>query len=372
MDGNELIVLWKGKEATLVLKEAEDDEIWGYVGKKHALTVTFDEDDELIETYCHDDLEYDEEELADLLAGEDGDEDEDEDEEDEDEDEEDEDEDDDDDSDEDEEEDEDDEDAGDEEVDEDEDADYGKSVKSANLPGVPTLHAVMVAYGAGIGVDDDVRLMRDFFRTLQDEHILNVKETLLSGADATARNALAEVKGLKPGKDDVVWFSFSGHGCMEEGDRLLCTHGKMLRREAASEAVKKLGARLGVVLSDCCAEEIGRVAPHEKLGAGGRSSNLGERLKKLFRGYRGLFDVTSSIDYQYSFGGVFTPALIKKVLLGSSEDTWEGVLARTTKLVMAEGEGAMSRDGRRALREAGEKVIDAQKPLAYTMPEEVS
>ena len=94
-------------------------------------------------------------------------------------------------------------------------------------------------------------------------------------------------------------------------------------------------------------------------------------MNKLFRGYTGLFDVTSSADYQYSFGGVFTPALIKKVLLGSSEDTWEGVLERTIKVTMADGEGAMSKEGRRALREAGEDVIDAQKPVAYTMPEEM-
>jgi hypothetical protein len=180
------------------------------------------------------------------------------------------------------------------------------------------------------------------------------------------------VKALKPGKDDVIWFAFSGHGCMEEGDRLLCTRGKMIRREALSDAVKSKGARFAVVLSDCCAEEIGRVEAHEKLGARGQPTNVGARLKRLFRDYAGVFDVTSSSDFQYSFGGVFTPALIKRVLLGSAEDTWQGVLERTTKLCMAEGEGAMSKEGRRALREAGERVIDAQKPVAYAMPDEVS
>ena len=379
MDDDELEVMWKGREATLVLRETED-EIRGYVdGKKHALTVVIGEDeDEVIETFCHDDLEYDEDELAELLLSEgeegedEGDEEDDEedaededegDEEDEEGDEEDE---------EDEEDDEEDEEDEDEEIDEDEDADYGKPVKSANLPGVPTLHAVMVAYGSGIAVDEDVRLQRAFFRTLQEEKIVNVKETLLSGAAATAEKTLAAVKALRPAKDDVVWFLYSGHGCMEEGDRLLCTRGKMLRREAVSDAVKKVGARLSVVLSDCCAEEIGRVAPHEKLGAAGRPTNLGERLKRLFRGYAGSFDVTSSSDYQYSFGGVFTPTLIKKVLLGSAEDTWQGVLERTAKICIAEGEGAMSKEGRRALRAAGEAVIDGQKPIAYAMPDEVS
>ena len=52
--------------------------------------------------------------------------------------------------------------------------------------------------------------------------------------------------------------------------------------------------------------QIGRVEASEKLGAA-RPTNVGARLKKLFTGYKGFFDVTSSSDYQYSFGGVFTP-----------------------------------------------------------------
>jgi hypothetical protein len=235
---------------------------------------------------------------------------------------------------------------------------------------VPTLHAVLVAYGAGIDVDSDIRLIRDFFRTLQDEKVINVRETLLHGADATAEKALAAVKALEPGKDDVVWFAYSGHGAMEEGDRLLCTRGKMLRRAAVSDAMAKVGARLAIVLSDCCANEIGRLSPEEKLGGAAKPADVGERLKKLFRNYKGVFDITSSSDYQYSFGGVFTPALIKKVLLGSKEDTWAGVVERTVKLVMADGEGAMSKEGRRTLREHGQKVIDEQKPVAFKLPQE--
>ena len=375
-EDTELEVKWKGKKATLVLRE-EGDEIRGYIdGKKHALTLAVDDEDEVNEVFCHDDLEYDEDDLIALLEGDDEEEeDEDDDEESDEEEDEESDEEEDEESDEEEDEESDEEESDEEEdeesdeIDEDEDADYGEPVKSTKTAGVPTLHAVLVAYGAGIGVDDDVRLMRDFFRTLQDEKVLNVREVLLSGAEATAEKALAAVKALRPAKDDVVWFAYSGHGCMEEGDRLLCTRGKMLRRAAVSDALANTKARFGVILSDCCANEVGRVEPHEKLGAG-RPTDVGARMKKLFRSYRGRFDVTSSADYQYSFGGVFTPALIKQVLLGSGEDTWAGVLARTTKLVMAEGEGAMSKDGRRALRDKGQKVIDAQKPVAYAMPEE--
>ncbi|MBK8259400.1 MAG: caspase family protein [Polyangiaceae bacterium] len=370
MTKEELEVTWKGRETSLVFRE-EGDEIKGYVGKKHVLTVELSDGGEVDELFCHEDLEYDEEDLADLLlADEEGGEDEEEDDE-EGEDEEEDDEEEEDESDqgeEDAESEEAEEDSGDE-IDEDEDANYGDPVKTAKIPGVPTLHAVLVAYGADIGVDDDVRLTRDFFRMLQAEKVLNVKETLLAGRNATAEKALAAVQAFQPGEDDVVWFSYSGHGAMAEGDRLLCTRGKMLRRAAVSEAMQALGARFGVVLSDCCADEMGRVSPKETLGAA-RPTRLTARMNRLFRQYTGMFDVTSSADYQYSFGGVFTPTLIKKVLFGSSEDTWEGVLERTVKITMADGEGAMSKEGRRALRKVGEVVIEAQKPVAYAMPHE--
>src|SRR4051812_49542686 len=45
-----------------------------------------------------------------------------------------------------------------------------------------------------------------------------------------------------------------------------------------------------------------------------------ENLRKLFRDYEGVFDVSSSDSYQYSFGGVFTPTLIDKVLLKNTPD----------------------------------------------------
>lgn len=358
MDDVTFRVAFKGKKSELVVSE-EGDELKGTVGGKHVLTFSFDEDDCLVEEFCHDDLVYDEDALVEALetaledaeaAGDEDDEDDEESDED----------------DEDEESDEEDEDE--EEVDEDEDADYGEPVVPANLAGVPTLHAVMVAYGGGIDVDGDVRIARNFFRRLQKQGVLNVREKLLTGRDATGKNTLAAIEGVKAGADDVVWFMYSGHGGMEEGDRLLVTHGKMLRREAVSKAVAAKGARLALVLSDCCANEMGRLSPEEKMGAAGPGGDNTEKLRALFTDYAGVFDVSSSSDFQYSFGGVFTPALIEKVLTRRTPDSWEEVFAETQKLALDSTEGAMTPEGRRALKKAGLEVVDAQKPIAFALP----
>ena len=382
MDDIEIRVTWKGKKAKMVLRE-EDDGINGYIGgKTRVLSLEVDDSEDEVtttETFRHEDLECDSDEVSeaviDALAEDEEDEDEDDGEEEEDEEDEDEDEEDDEDEDE-EDEDEDEEDEDEEgeseeaSVDEDEDADYGEAIENAERAGVPTLHAVMVAYGAGIDVDSDVRTTRNFLRILQDQKIVNVAEVLLHGAEATGQGALDAIGALEPERDDIVWFCYSGHGCMEEGDRLFNTHGKMLRRDAVVKAVTAKRARLHLVVSDCCAVEIGRVAPEDKMGAS-HGAPPTENLRKLFRDYQGVFDVSSSDSYQYSFGGVFTPTLIDKVLLKNTPDTWEAVFEKTQKITMASADGALPADAKKKLRKEGKKAEDQQKPVAFTLPRRV-
>jgi hypothetical protein len=156
---------------------------------------------------------------------------------------------------------------------------------------------------------------------------------------------------------------------MEEGDRLLCTHAKMVRRAAVVEAVAARKARFSVVLSDCCAVEGGRLEPGEKLE--GAAPPSAERLRKLFRGYAGLFDVSSSADYQYSFGGVFTPTLVEKSLLGGSLDSWADIFEKTQRLSMAHADGALPPEAKRKLKKEGLTVETHQKPVAFSLPSEV-
>ena len=368
-------VTWKGKKAKMTLRE-EEEEVNGYIdGKTHVLTLEVDDSEDepsTEETFHHDDLEVDEDlvndKVLEALAAEEDEDEEDEDDEEDDEEDEDEDDEDEDEDDEDDEEDEDEDAEGEEDaVEEDADADYGKPIKNAERKGVPTLHAVMVAYGEGIDVDSDVRTIRTLLRTLQDQKIVNVAEQLLHGAEATGQGTLDAIGALSPGKDDIIWFCYSGHGCMEEGDRLFNVRGKMIRRDVIVKAVTAKTARLRFVISDCCAVEVGRLAPEEKM-AGSHAGAPSENLRKLFRDYKGLFDVSSSENYQYSFGGVFTPTLIEKVLLRQTPDTWAAVFEKTQKMTMASADGALPGDAKKKLQKAGQKVEDHQKPVAFKLP----
>ena len=57
---------WKGKKTQLRVTQ-EDEELKGYVGDTHVLTLAFDEDDVIVEEYCDDDLVYDEDALVEAL-----------------------------------------------------------------------------------------------------------------------------------------------------------------------------------------------------------------------------------------------------------------------------------------------------------------
>jgi hypothetical protein len=123
-----------------------------------------------------------------------------------------------------------------------------------------------------------------------------------------------------------------------------------------------------MITSDCCAVEIGRVPPDEKVGAGHGAAPPSEKLRKLFRDYSGVFDVSSSDSFQYSFGGVFTPTLVDKVLLRNTPDTWQQVFDKTQKMTMASADGALPEDAKKKLKKEGKKAEDHQKPIAFTLP----
>ncbi|MEI7894647.1 MAG: caspase family protein, partial [Myxococcales bacterium] len=254
-----------------------------------------------------------------------------------------------------------------EEVEEDENADYGTPVTSAGDASRPTLHAVMVAYGTNIGVDADVRVTRDFFRELQDAEVVNINETLLTGGEATAKKTLEAIKKLTPGKNDIVWVYYTGHGGMAEAEHLLCTCGVMLQRAKVVELVAALPARLKVVLTDCCAVEIGRVEEGQVLAAG-RPQDQVANWRKLFLQHQGLLDATSSSYFQYSFGGVFTPTLVGDVLGQRPPETWTKLFELVQKKVVASTSGAVPEEMKKKLKAQGIAITDGQKPFAYSMP----
>lgn len=118
------------------------------------------------------------------------------------------------------------------------------------------------------------------------------------GKDYNRDNVVKAINDLRPGKDDIVIFYYSGHGFSKDFDSRLfpymdlrhdedepMTEKTQMNIEEVYDIIKKKKARLNLVLSDCCnwrANLTNMISPPV---ASQRSSSLGwslENVKALF------------------------------------------------------------------------------------------
>ena len=136
----------------------------------------------------------------------------------------------------------------------------------------------------GKGCIADVECVRQTFGSLSSEMNFNFLELVIEGADYGKKNIINAIDLLEPGSNDIVLFYYSGHGFSYEEDADKKYPQVDLRTPDASdkidivnahtenladifERVKSRGARLNIVIGDCCNSLInfkrvfGRVVP---------------------------------------------------------------------------------------------------------------
>jgi hypothetical protein len=97
----------------------------------------------------------------------------------------------------------------------------------------------------------------------------DMRVRMVAGPTYSKRNVVSELKLLQPNKNDIVVFYYTGHGYRKETDHrrypYLDLRGKphddylkeTLNMEDIYSFIKKKGARLNFVMSDCCNSYIG-------------------------------------------------------------------------------------------------------------------
>lgn len=94
---------------------------------------------------------------------------------------------------------------------------------------------------------------------------INFAPTVIAGNDFSKINVEKALNGLKPGPNDIVIFYYSGHGFSNKEDRYAFPYLDLrdksyqqyggqytMNMEAIYQKIKSKGARLNLVLSDCC------------------------------------------------------------------------------------------------------------------------
>ncbi len=125
----------------------------------------------------------------------------------------------------------------------------------------------------GKGCVEDIDSVRHMFEKLSAEMDFNFIELIIQGEDYGKENILGAIELLKPGNNDIVVFYYSGHGFSYEKDSAKKYPQVDLRSHPASdkinvvnahtenladlfEIVKHRGARLNIVIGDCCNSQI--------------------------------------------------------------------------------------------------------------------
>jgi Caspase domain len=121
----------------------------------------------------------------------------------------------------------------------------------------------------GKGCMEDIKSIRHMFKELSQHMEFNFLELLVEGADYGKQNILDAIEILTPGSNDIVVFYYSGHGFSyaKEADKKfpqvdLRSHPASTKIEVINEntqnlselfeMVKSRGARLNIVIGDCC------------------------------------------------------------------------------------------------------------------------
>lgn len=162
---------------------------------------------------------------------------------------------------------------------------------------------------------------------------------------------------LTPGPNDIVVFYYSGHGFRKEKDSRpgpyldmttdltdLNFMAKAIKLEDVTEMIRKKGARLNLVLSDCCNKQIGETSTTEVPAITGKKGGLGDywsdkNLRDLFLNTnRTTIMFTAAEPFQLAisnpvFGGYFSNLFINAVDIhlsyAKNNVKWEDIIATT-------------------------------------------
>jgi hypothetical protein len=207
----------------------------------------------------------------------------------------------------------------------------------------------------GKGCIEDMDSVRHMFKKLSEEMDFNFLELIIQGKDYGKENILGAIDMLTPGSNDIVVFYYSGHGFSYEKDAAKKYPQVDLRPHPSSEKidvvnahtanlaevfelVKGRGARLNIVIGDCCNSLIDFKRNYKGGSEALRSETIEpvvinkETCEALFCDYTASILVASAGKGEYAvsddkLGSLFTYNFSKslKMLMNRDVDKSEGL-----------------------------------------------
>jgi len=189
--------------------------------------------------------------------------------------------------------------------------------------GVPSFHLLLIANtevsDIGTACRRDMSNVRSEFGAIAKVLGMNYVEHLVSESQYNKAYAVSQIRGIEVEDNDVLMFVYTGHGFRfdDQSDYypnidLCATSYDDIRKNYASmtdiyNELASKGARLTIVLSDCCNSRIGLEAPMINVNSlYARANNNFEldKLRTLFLESSGSVRATSSSPGEASWCGV--------------------------------------------------------------------
>lgn len=231
-----------------------------------------------------------------------------------------------------------------------------KSMTASSSAGAPTMHLVMAAATLDDeikeSVSTDVDLVETNFRKFARSMNINFSDTVLEGDNFSKQNLLSVIRNLEVGPNDIVVFSYSGHGFRFQDDEDPYPVAKMVYDAISSDddyinttdianEIKGKNAKLSLVITDCCNTENGAYRSEveaPEFFARGLDNFSVAKLKSLFLESAGFIRLTAAKPGQKAWGdrngGYLTSYLINTIKnqvtpLATDGPSWEQILATT-------------------------------------------
>jgi hypothetical protein len=221
-----------------------------------------------------------------------------------------------------------------------------------------TFHFIVVANteigDIGASCEVDKRNLLSEFEGVAEAMGIKYKPYVVDGKNFTKTSVSKVLKDLTPGKNDIVFFVYTGHGFRwsDQSDtypRMDLRYNSYQKIENATSmglsevyaAIKEKGARLNIVFGDCCNADVGVNSRTSSSFLANRSNPnfKAQKLQKLFINSRGNLIATAASPGEVSWsnsvnGGFFIWSFLQAFheeisIVSNDEADWDGLIKNT-------------------------------------------
>ncbi|MBP5364324.1 MAG: caspase family protein [Bacteroidales bacterium] len=241
-----------------------------------------------------------------------------------------------------------------------------------------TLHLIVVANtivsDIGQSCKTDMDNVRSEFNGIASVLGMKYNELLVSG-DNYGKSYLAEtIKNFKPEANDVVVFVYTGHGfrfddqkdyypnmCLTRSSYDDISKNYVAMSDVYSELTQK-GARLTIVLSDCCNSKVGMdrptLATNSLFSRANNNFDI-DKMQKLFLKSSGSILSTASSPGEYSWcgvnGGFFLLSVIESMrnqfnALSTNDPSWNTLIKDAIRSAYDKSNSSQSHEAQNGLK----------------------